>query len=209
MCDYYDNQLTSAIIKYRWAMALLGRAYANKIAQVQDADRTASSNPSRKRHGKGQVRTEAVDDLLRAVSSPNPSKQERENFRRRLSRASRWYTAVTTLGWGILCLMPFDAISNKWVEKILTRPQWDVWLQLVEKIQPDACTASRKLDAWLGAEGIEGGPIKDKDPLYIEAGPVAIIGEAQEVADSDLESESGGDSGGEDATAGTPRQPLR
>jgi hypothetical protein len=32
MCDYYEGQLASAIIKYCWAMALLGRAHANKIA---------------------------------------------------------------------------------------------------------------------------------------------------------------------------------
>jgi hypothetical protein len=209
MCDYYDGQLASAIIKYRWAMALLGRAYANKIAQVQHGDSAASSNPSRKRYGKGQVRTQAVDDLLCAVSGPDPSKQERDNFRRRLSRASRWHTAATTLGWGSLCLMPSDAISNKWAEKTLTRPEWDVWLQLIKKMEPDVYTASRKLDAWLGADGIEGGSIKNKEPLCIEAGPAAVVGEADEVADSDMESESGGDSDGEDATAGNPCRPLR
>lgn len=70
--------------------------------------------------------------------------------------------------------MPSDAISNKWAEKTLTRPEWDLWLQLVNKIKPDVCTASRKLDAWLGADSIEGGPIKDKEPLCIEAGPAAL-----------------------------------
>jgi hypothetical protein len=55
MCDYYDSQLASALIKYRWAMALLGRAYANKIAQLQDNDRAASSDTSRNRCGKSQV----------------------------------------------------------------------------------------------------------------------------------------------------------
>jgi hypothetical protein len=209
MCDYYEGQLASAVIKYRWAMALLGRVYDNKIAQLKGDNHLASRARSRNRYGRGQVRTEAIDSLLRTAIGNTPSKEQRRAFRQRLSRANRWYDAVTTLGWGILCLMPFDAISNKWAEKTLTRPQWDVWLQLVEKIQPDACTASRKLDAWLGAEGIEGGPIQDKEPLCIEAGPAAIVGEVEEVADSDLESESGRDSDGEDATAGTPHQPLR
>jgi hypothetical protein len=211
MCDYYEGQLLSAIIKYRWAMALLRRAYATQIAHVQhnDAAASSSSKPSRKRNGKGQIRTEAIDDLLRAVSGANPSKQERDNFRRRLSRASRWYTAATILGWGSLCLMPSDAISNTWAERKLTSTEWRVWLDLVSRIQPDACTASRKLDAWLGADGIQGGSIQDKETLCIEQGPAAVVGEVEEVADSDMESESGVDSDGEEATAGAPCRPLR
>jgi hypothetical protein len=33
MVYHYDNQLVSAITQYRWAMALLGRLYATKIAR--------------------------------------------------------------------------------------------------------------------------------------------------------------------------------
>jgi hypothetical protein len=209
MCDYYEGQLASAIIKYRWAMALLGRAHANRIAQLKDDDRAASSDHSRNRYGKGQIRTEAVNSLLRTVSSETPSKKQRLAFRQRLSRASRWYTAAMTLGWGSLCLMPPDLISNKWVEKTLARPEWDAWLQLVKKIEPDVHTASTALDAWLGADGIEGGSLKDKETLCIEEGPAAVAGEVEEVADSDRESESGVDSDGEEATTGTPCQPLR
>jgi hypothetical protein len=105
--------------------------------------------------------------------------------------------------------MPSDAIANTWAERTLTTPEWRVWLDLVRKIQPDVYTASTKLDAWLGTDGIKGGLIRDKEPLCIEARPAAIVSEVEEVADSDLESESSRDSGGEDATAGTPRQPLR
>ena len=68
-CDYYDSQLTSAIIKYRWAMALLSRAYASKIAQAQDSDGTASSNTSRNRRGKGKARTEAAYRGSRQLAS--------------------------------------------------------------------------------------------------------------------------------------------
>ena len=173
MVDHYEVQLASAITQYRWAIALLGRVYATKIAQLKDQDRATSSSTAtssaRRRKGKGRVSTEAIDSLL-----DTPSKEQRQLFLQRLSRASRWYAAATTLGWGSLCLMPSDAISNKWAEKTLTRPEWDLWLQLVNKIEPDVCTASRKLDAWLGADGIEGGPIKDKEPLCIEAGPAAL-----------------------------------
>jgi hypothetical protein len=206
MCDYYEGQLASAIIQYRWAMALLGRVHANKIAQLKVSD---SSDHSRNRYGRGQVRTEAVDSLLRTVTSETPSKKQRVAFRQRLSRASRWYSAAMTLGWGSLCLMPPDAISNKWAEKTLTRPEWDVWLQLVKKIEPDVYTASRKLDAWLGTDGIEGGPIKDKETLCIEASPAAVVGEVEEVADSDTGSDSGVDSDDQGPATGTPCQSLR
>jgi hypothetical protein len=72
----------------------------------------------------------------------------------------------------------------------------------------DVYTASTALDAWLGADGIEGGPIKDKEPLYIEVSPTAVVGEAEEVLDSDVESESSVGSDGEEVTAGTPYRPL-
>jgi hypothetical protein len=79
---------------------------------------------------------------------------------------------------------------------------------LVRKIQPNVYTASTKLNAWLGSNGIKGGSIKDKEPLCIEASPAAVVSKVEEVVNSDLESEGGGDSGGEDTTAGTPYQPL-
>jgi hypothetical protein len=46
----------------------------------------------------------------------------------------------------------------------------------------------------LGADGIEGGSLKDKETLCIEEGPAAVVSEVEEVADSDIESESGIDS---------------
>ena len=106
--------------------------------------------------------------------------------------------------------MPPDAISNKWAEKMLTRPEWDVWLQLIERIEPDVCTASRQLDAWLGTDGIEGGPIQNKGPLCIEAGSAAVMDEVEEeIADSDLDSDGGVDSDGDEAATGISCRPLR
>lgn len=105
--------------------------------------------------------------------------------------------------------MPSDAISNTWAERKLTSTEWRVWLDLVSRIQPDACTASRRLDAWLGTDGIEGGPIRHKETLCIEDGPAAVVSEVEEIADSDMESESGVDSSGEGTTPGTSCQPLR
>jgi hypothetical protein len=58
--------------------------------------------------------------------------------------------------------MPPETISNTWAERTLTRPEWNLLLELIQKIQPDVYIASMKLDAWLGTEGIEGGSIKGK-----------------------------------------------
>jgi hypothetical protein len=41
-------------------------------AQLQDDDRAASSDSSRNRYGKGQVRMQAVSSLLQAVSGASP-----------------------------------------------------------------------------------------------------------------------------------------
>jgi hypothetical protein len=105
--------------------------------------------------------------------------------------------------------MPPDAIANTWAERTLTRPEWDVWLQLVKRIEPDVYTASTKLDAWLGTDGIEGGSIKNKEPLCIGAGPAAVVAEVEELPDSDVESESSVESDVKDATAGISSRLLR
>jgi hypothetical protein len=79
----------------------------------------------------------------------------------------------------------------------------------VKKIEPDVYTASTALEAWLGADGIEGGSLKDKETLYIEEGAAAVVGEVEEVAGSDRESESGVDSDSQGTTPGTSCRPLR
>lgn len=62
MVDYYEGQLASAITQYRWAMVLLDRVYANKIAQLRDNNCAASSSSSntRRRNGKGKASTDLV-----------------------------------------------------------------------------------------------------------------------------------------------------
>jgi hypothetical protein len=100
-------------------------------AQLQDDDRAASSDSSRNRYSKGQVRTQAVSSLLQAVPGASPSRQQKTAFHLRLTRAARWYTAASTLGWASLCLMPPEAISNTWAERTLTRPEWNLWLELI------------------------------------------------------------------------------
>jgi hypothetical protein len=79
---------------------------------------------------------------------------------------------------------------------------------LVAKIQLDACTAGRKLNAWLGADSIEGGSIKDKELLCIEVGPAAAIAEVEELPDSKAKSDSSVESDYKDITAETPCLPL-
>ena len=68
--------------------------------------------------------------------------------------------------------------------------------------------SSTALDTWLGADGIEGRSIHGKETLCIEVGPDAIVSQVEEVADSDMESESGIESD-EGIASGNPCQQLR
>ncbi|KAJ4355138.1 hypothetical protein N0V95_003220 [Ascochyta clinopodiicola] len=78
-------------IEYRWAQALLGKALADKLAQIEHSDKLVSSDKTN-RFSKGLCRTEAIDSLLQLVNSYlTPSKKERDLFRARLARASKWY----------------------------------------------------------------------------------------------------------------------
>lgn len=131
-------------------MAYLGRAYAAKIRQLQEADRSAPIVP---------LKSQAIDSLLQLVGADSVS-IARKQFVRRLATATRWYSATEALGWGSLCLMPHDVISDRWVEKEILSVKWPIWLQLVKRVNPDAYRASLVLDDRLGAEGIQGGPIQ-------------------------------------------------
>jgi hypothetical protein len=79
----------------------------------------------------------------------------------------------------------------------------------VKKIEPDVYTASTALEAWLGADGIEGGSLKDKETLCIEEGSAAVVGEVEEVVDSDMDSESDVEGDSNTAATETLGQPLR
>jgi hypothetical protein len=186
MCNRTEGELAAIHIEYRWAAALLGKAYMDKIAQLRNKDLTASNDRSRNRYGKGLVRTEARLSLLKVVSrNPTPTEHDRLVLRKRLARASRWYTLAQTLGWGSLALMPHDSIPNSWIESTLRAGELDVWVELVKKETPDVFAASKALDTWLGADGIAGGPISAKKTLGIEAKAPATIYEIEEVRDSE------------------------
>lgn len=161
----YKQRLAAVIIEYRWAMAFLGRAYHAEIRERGD-DR---------RH----VKTQIIDALWELIE-PSGTEEGRKRFVRHLTLATRWYQVADTLGWGSLCLLP-DAVSNKWV-KACPAHVWPLWLQLVKRVNPDACAASRAFDAWIGSECIEGGPIQRRDKLYIEREASAF--QVEEVIDS-------------------------
>ena len=141
---------------------------------------------SRNRNGKGNLRTEARTALLPLVCDTITEK-DRRTFKKRLQRATRWYNAADRLGWGSLCLMPHDQITNTWVEQTLRVREWHIWLDLVKRANPDVYTASKALDSWLGSESIAGGSIEGKETLRIEAElPTTIYDiDLDEVQDSD------------------------
>lgn len=174
-------------------MAFLGKAYTEKIDQIRAQDAARLNNKGNNRYGKGKVSSEAMDALLLSVTTAS-GPQQRQRFKRRLHQALRWYEAAKQLGWGMLCLMPHDIISNSWVENDLRVPFWHIWLKLVVKVNPEAHKASMALDAWLGSEGISGGSISEKATLSIEANMPMSATQVEEIEDSEVEgSEGGGD----------------
>lgn len=197
-CEQYENMLSAVNIGYRWAAALLGRAYANKIAQIEQNDLLSSNDRTRNRYGKGKVRTEAINALMMLV--PGAEKYKREAFRTCLLRASRWYELAQGLGWGILALMPSEDIPNTWLERDISAWGVGLWVQLVRKERPDVCAAAEALDSWLGPDGIAGGPISGKTALCLEMDPP--VGSVVEVEDS--EGDTSDDSSQPTQTQATP-----
>lgn len=183
-CRRYAGVLAAVNIEYRWAEALLGKAYADKILQIQEGDQASSSSRSRSRNGKGQVRTEAIAALL-ALVNPHPTPKDREAFRKRLTVATRWYRVAEGLGWGTLMLMPHDKIASSWIESTVRAWGLDAWIELVKKIRPDVCAASKALENWLGPEGIAGCPIGEKEMLGIEADAPTASCAIEEILDSE------------------------
>lgn len=180
MCNSTEEQLAAVHIEYRWAAALLGRAYEMKVAQIRYDESVSSNNKSRNWYGKGQVRTEVIALLIRLINS-SPTDMDKLIFRKRLVKATRWYTLCKGLGWGILTLIPYDDVPVTWVEHTLRVSELDVWIKLVRKESPDVYDASMALETWLGLEAVEGGPISNKERLGIEAEAPRSLYEVEEV----------------------------
>lgn len=186
MCRHYETALAAVHIGSRWALALLGEAYAQKVQQIRQSDFATSNDHTRNRYGKGPVRTEAIAALVKLVY-PAPTKRDHEVFRNRLKQAKRWHTIVQGLGWGSLLLIPHEEVSNWWLERVLRVGQLQVFIDLVKRERPDLCAASQSLDAWLGPDGIAGGPISGKQTLSIEAQAPTSVYEVEEIQDSEDE----------------------
>lgn len=83
-------------IRYRWAIAFLGKVYTEKMTQIRKED-SSTRTGSKNRHGKGQVSSEAIDAIMATISA-EPDAQQRLRFNRRLHYALRWYSAASELG---------------------------------------------------------------------------------------------------------------
>jgi hypothetical protein len=184
MCNQSEGEMATVHITYRWAAALLGKAYQTKIEQIHQSDKGMVVSTARSRNGKGQVRAEAADSLLALVYT-KPNEKDRRLFKNRVTRGMRWYTIGQALGWGSFCLVPHDIISTTWLEHTLRVPELTIWLELVKKVKPDVFKAAQMLDSWLGPDGMAGGAISEKTPLGIEAEPAITIYEIEEIQDSE------------------------
>lgn len=188
MCKAYDQELAAIYISSRWALALLGEAYTQKIQQIRHQDMISSNDRTRNRYGKGPVRTEAITALIKLVY-PEPTKKQHEVFRARLKQAMRWHSVVQGLGWGSLLLIPHEEIPHRWIERVLRVGELAVFINVVKRERPDLVDASKALESWLGPDGIAGGPISQKQTLGIESNVPLIRYEIEEIADSEEEEE--------------------
>jgi hypothetical protein len=172
----------TAGVVYRWAMALLGRMYQRKIDQLKAAASatglTVSHDPRDRK-----LRTQAKKEIWDAELPPCTWAA----YNARLKRSRRWYEAAEMLGWGLLVLTPSDTITPHWVEQTLRAGEWNIWLQLVQRVNPAAVAASHDFDAWLGPPGIEHGSLEGASRLTIEVGLRERI---TEVADSESEADA-------------------
>jgi hypothetical protein len=162
MCE---DRVNIATIACRWAMAFLGRAYQEKIIQIAGGGDTK------------RARTLAINALLPLVGAG----EDRNRFVRRLVQATRWYEMACTIGWGILCLLPF-AVSMRWIREC-PAPAWLLWLELVKRNSPDTCAASQTLEQWFGEDGLQGGGIETREKLMIEE--MDSVVRVEEVPDTD------------------------
>lgn len=184
MCDHYESEVDLIHIRYRWSLAYLGQKYVALLEELP----TLSARVRMQRFGivGGKLATVARNELLREAGVTFPKNQHARKRMEiqiglRLSRARRWYEAVKILGWGMLCLLPHDVVTNSFAEQTLTTPMWNVWLRLVGQCNPAARHASQALGEWLGAQVT--GPIDDKQALTIETNPPPS--QVEEVLDSE------------------------
>jgi hypothetical protein len=62
-----------------------------------------------------------------------------------LSAAARWQALVTAFGEGILGLIPEQCVSNDYIERKLTKPKFAVFVQAIDRFNPQVKETSK---AW-------------------------------------------------------------
>jgi hypothetical protein len=189
-CGLWDTvtdimvELKAQHIQYRWAMAFLYRMYDDEVKRLQVEDKEGP--PSRRgRGGRGRLKTEVKNALFARMKGD----VTKDAFNQRLKRAGRWFEAAETLGWGCLCLMPYEDITQSWVEQGLCAAEWTIWLGLVKRVNPKAVEVGQVIDQWLGKDCIAGGPYPPKEQLRLEMDLLATVASVEEMADSEEEEE--------------------
>ena len=81
--------------------------------------------------------------------------------------------------------MPEDVIHKSWIEQDIRSWGIDVFIELVRRERPDVCLAAKQFSEWLGADGIAGGPIDQKETLIIELNALQTARETEEIQDSE------------------------
>ncbi|KAF2622811.1 hypothetical protein BU25DRAFT_296699, partial [Macroventuria anomochaeta] len=92
----------------------------------------------------------------------------------------RYLDAAEELGWTSLLFIPYETISRHWIEQTLGKKEWQLWLQLVAKVNPVAIEAFGIGDQWLGSKALAGGSLEGKTCLFMEGGLPQPLQSAEE-----------------------------
>ncbi|KAF2023213.1 hypothetical protein EK21DRAFT_118978 [Setomelanomma holmii] len=115
--------------------------------------------------------------------------------------------AGSRLERSFLVLIPTATIKPNWVEQTLKVAEWDIWLELAERVNPAAVQASRDFDARVGPAALQDGSIKAQS-LRLESrleSRITEVSESDDKVDDDVPSDSNSnDSSGDRANDSIP-----
>ena len=166
------------------ALALLSRAYAQKVDKIQESNLATNYTRTRNQYGKGYVYIEAITALVKLIYLAL-IEQERKVFRYYLKQAARWYKVVQALGQSSLLLIPHEEISNQQLERNLYVVQFNLFLELVKRERPKIYVVSKTLKAQLSLDSIASALISNKQRLSIKVEVPSTINKVEDIADSE------------------------
>jgi len=81
-------------------------------------------------------------DNVNDVKQDRRSKPDWNAFTSQLRYATRWQRLAAEFGYGILGLIPDEAVPASWVQRTLNESQFELWIRVIDHFNPRCRTAS-------------------------------------------------------------------